>query len=272
MTQQVPTGIGTRPHSARLYDFFLGGKTNYAADRKVAVESLKQFPHAMVAARQNRAFMHRVVRHLARDHGMRQYLDIGTGIPTAPNLHQVAQAEQPGARVVYSDNDPLVLAHARALMNSTPEGATDYIEADVREPEAILEHARHTLDFSRPVALSVIALFHFLPDEDDPYGIIRHLMDALPSGSALALSHATEEFDPAGMRRIVATYHAGGVNLTLRSHKEVLTFFEGLDLVDPGLAATCDWRLDLDTDDVPQLPGMVSPAESCVWAGLAFKP
>ncbi|NSC24689.1 SAM-dependent methyltransferase [Streptomyces albus subsp. chlorinus] len=272
MSQQVPAGVGTRPHTARLYDFYLGGKTNYGPDRHVAVEGLKVFPNAMIAARQNRAFMHRAVRYLAREAGIRQFLDIGTGIPTAPNLHQVAQEEEPTARVVYSDNDPIVLAHARALMTSTPQGATDYVEADVRRPEVILERARETLDFSRPIGLTVIALFHFIADEDDPLGIVRHLLDALPSGSALALSHATEDFDPEGMRQIAERYRQANMHVRLRGHKEVLRFFDGVDLVEPGLAATCDWRLDLDTDDVPQLPGMVTPAEAGVWAGLGIKP
>ncbi|WP_369208848.1 SAM-dependent methyltransferase [Streptomyces sp. PU-14G] len=272
MSHQIPPGTATRPHTARLYDFYLGGKTNYSPDREVAVEGLKLFPNAMIAARQNRAFMHRVVRHLARERGIRQFLDIGTGIPTAPNLHQVAQQEQPTARVVYSDNDPIVLAHARALMTSTPEGATEYVEADVRKPEAILERARETLDFSEPVALTVIALFHFIEDTDEPHALVRRLLEEFPSGSALALSHATEDFDPEGMRLIADRYRQANMRVRLRGHQEVTGFFDGLELVEPGLTATCDWRLDLDTDDVPQLPGMVSPAEAGVWAGLGIKP
>ncbi|WP_326686463.1 MULTISPECIES: SAM-dependent methyltransferase [unclassified Streptomyces] len=265
----VPEGLGVRPHSARLYDYFLGGKTNYSVDRKLAGESLRAYPNAMVAARHNRAFMHRVVRHLGRDMGMRQFLDIGTGIPTSPNLHQIAQAEHVDARIVYSDNDPIVLAHARALMTGTPEGATDYIEADVREPDLILEHARKTLDFDQPIALSLIALLHFVPDSDSPDAIVERLLEELPSGSALALSHGTADLDP-DMQRLADSYVARGLVCRLRPREDVRRYFDGLTMVEPGLVASCDWRPELD--DGPQLPGMVESSEVGVWAGLGIKP
>ncbi|GAA2612825.1 SAM-dependent methyltransferase [Streptomyces axinellae] len=266
----VPEGLGIRPHTARLYDYFLGGKTNYGVDRKLAGESLRAYPNAMVAARQNRAFMHRAVRHLARELGIRQFLDIGTGIPTAPNLHQVAQQEHADARIVYSDNDPIVLAHARALMTGTVEGATDYIEADVRDPDLILEHAGKTLDFDQPIALSLIALLHFLPDSDAPGAIVTRLLEELPGGSALALSHATADLDP-DMQLLADAYAARGLEVRPRTHEESLRFFDGLTMVEPGLVASCDWRPELE-DDGPQLPGMVDRSEVGVWAGLAIKP
>lgn len=265
----APASPGLRPHTARLYDYFLGGKTNYGVDRKLAAEALSLYPNTMVAARHNRAFMHRVVRYLGREAGLCQFLDIGTGIPTEPNLHQVAQREHPEARVVYSDNDPIVLAHARALMTGSPEGATDYVEADVRDPELILEHAGRTLDFDRPVALSLIALMHFVGDADDPFGIVRRLVDALPSGSALALSHATLELDP-GLQKVADAYGRQGLEVRLRDHEQVLGFFSGLELVEPGLVATCDWRPELD--DSPQDADMVDRSEVGVWAALGIKP
>lgn len=260
-----------RPHTARMYDYFLGGMTNYQVDRDTAEAALQAYPNATVAARQNRAFMHRVVRYLGRERGIRQFLDIGTGVPTEPNLHQVAQAEHPESRVVYTDNDPIVLTYARALMTGTREGATDYVEADVREPRRILEHARMFLDFEQPVALSVIALFHFLEDKDDPFGLVKQLVEALPSGSSLALTHGTVDLDP-GMQALADAYNERGVTTRFRTHEEVLRFFDGLDLVDPGVVPTCDWRPEFAAEGMAQLPGMVDASEVGVWAGLGIKP
>lgn len=231
----------TRPHPARVYDFLLGGKDNYLVDQAVA----ERLPEAArVSCLLNRAFMRRAVAWVAGQ-GVDQFLDIGTGIPTSPNLHQVAQSVVPHARIVYTDNDPIVLRHAEALLTSSPEGGTTYVEADAREPGVILDHARAHLDFGRPVALSLIALLHFLPDEDDPYGVTRELVEALPSGSHLLLSHGTRDFLPPGTgARIHGTYSQGGMNLVARGRAEVLRFFDGLELLAPGLVTGPEWYRD----------------------------
>ncbi|MFD7093157.1 SAM-dependent methyltransferase [Streptomyces sp. NPDC056652] len=228
----------SKPHPARVYDYLLGGKDNYPVDREIG----QQLPEdSRRDSRLNRAFMHRAAAWVAQS-GIDQFLDIGTGIPTEPNLHQIVQKIAPASRVVYTDNDPIVLRHAEALLISTPEGATDYIEADVRRPHEILEHARGFLDFSRPVALSLIALMHFIPDEDDPYGIARTLVDALPSGSVFVFSQGTADFQPQNLvGKVTNTYGKGGIALRLRTHAEVLRFFDGLDLVDPGLVTAPKW-------------------------------
>ncbi|MFJ9030325.1 SAM-dependent methyltransferase [Streptomyces sp. NPDC102274] len=231
----------SKPHPARVYDYFLGGKDHYPVDREMAE---KLASGAQRGAQINREFMHRAVAWAARE-GIDQYLDIGTGIPTEPNLHQVVQGIVPASRIVYTDNDPIVLRHAEALLVSGPQGATDYLEADVRRPEEILEHARAFLDFSRPVALSLIALLHFVPDEDDPYGIARTLVDALPSGSVLIVSHGTADFlDPEQASKVTGTYRKGGISLCPRNRAEVERFFEGTDLLDPGLVRAPEWYRD----------------------------
>jgi hypothetical protein len=267
----VDDALGLKqPHSARMYDVFLGGLTNYKVDREAAAAALQVYPNAITAARHNRSFMRRVVRYLVRERGIRQFLDIGTGVPTQPNLHQVAQDEDPEARVVYADNDPIVLTYARALLTGTPEGTTDYVEADVRDPEKILQYAGRVLDFEQPVALSVIALFHFLDEADDPFGIARTLVKALPAGSALALSHGTCDLDP-NMQLIAEVYNERGVTTRLRTREEISHFFDGLEMIDPGLVATCDWRPELAAEGTAQLPGMVDASEVGVWAGLGIK-
>lgn len=226
----------SRPHPARVYDYLLGGKDHYPVDQELG----EQMPElAKVGVAQNRAFMHRSAAWAARA-GIDQFLDIGTGIPTRPNLHQIVQEVNPAARIVYTDNDPIVLRHAEALLVSAPEGATDYLEADVRDPEKILAHARTVLDFDRPVALSMIALMHFLAEKDDPYGIARTLVDALPPGSCLALSHFTVDFlvvDQEALDR----YRSSGITLQPRDRAEVARFFDGLDMVDPGLVPAPRW-------------------------------
>ncbi|WP_250301836.1 SAM-dependent methyltransferase [Streptomyces sp. A 4/2] len=230
----------SRPHPARVYDWLLGGKDNYPVDQQVG-ENLP--PEARGIAGRNRAFMQRAAAWLARS-GVDQFLDIGTGIPTAPNLHQIVQAITPAARVVYADNDPIVLRHAEALLVSSPEGATDYIHADVREPELILERARQLLDFDRPVALSLIALMHFLPDDQDPYGITRTLVDALPSGSYLVFSHGTADQHPELEAETETAYKSGSIALRMRTRAEVEPFFAGLELVEPGLVPAVEWHRD----------------------------
>ncbi|MET4921772.1 SAM-dependent methyltransferase [Streptomyces sp. PSRA5] len=253
---QVDTG---RPHPARVYDWLLGGKDNYAVDRAVG-ERLPDLGKR--SARQNRAFMHRASAWLA-GRGVDQYLDIGTGIPTAPNLHQIVQEINPKARVVYTDNDPIVLRHAEALLFSTAEGATDYIQADVREPEAILDHARGHLDFDRPVAVSLIALMHFIPDGDGPYEITRALLDALAPGSYLMLSHGTFDFHPELEAQITGTYGKGGIELSFRTRDEVARFFDGLDLVEPGLVTGPEWYKDTAAPE---------PEDNALYAGVARLP
>ncbi|OON74200.1 SAM-dependent methyltransferase [Streptomyces tsukubensis] len=239
MTPEMPKrSVDTsKPHPARVYDWLLCGKDNYPVDQEVA-EKLPA--EAKANAARNRAFMHRASAWLAHE-GVDQFLDIGTGIPTEPNLHQVVQAIRPAARIVYADNDPIVLRHAEALLVSHPEGVTDYIDADVRNPEEILEHAGAFLDFHRPVALSLIALMHFLPDDQDPYGITRKLVGALPSGSYLVLSHGTADQHPELERSTNSAYKNGAIDLRMRTRAEVEPFFEGLDLVEPGLVTAPEW-------------------------------
>ncbi|GHF56651.1 SAM-dependent methyltransferase [Streptomyces sp. NRRL_ISP-5395] len=234
--QRDPIDTG-KPHPARVYDWLLGGKDNYAVDQEVG-EKLPA--EARANAARNRAFMHRSAAWLARQ-GVDQFLDVGTGIPTAPNLHQIVQRITPTARIVYADNDPIVLRHAEALLVSSPEGATDYLHADVREPEAILELARKVLDFDRPIALSLIALMHFLRDEEDPYGITRTLVGALAPGSFLVLSHGTADQHPELREETEKAYRKGAIALRMRTRAEIEPFFEGLELVAPGLVPAAEW-------------------------------
>ncbi|MER7726374.1 SAM-dependent methyltransferase [Streptomyces sp. NPDC096323] len=236
-SQPQPPIDTSRPHPARVYDWFLGGRENYPADREFARTLPKE---TRGNAARNRAFMHRASAWLAR-RGIDQFLDIGTGIPTEPNLHQIVQAITPTARVVYADHDPIVLRHAEALLVSTPAGATDYLHADVREPEVILERARRQLDFERPIALSLIALMHFLPDDQHPYDITRTLVDALPNGSYLVLSHGTADQHPELRQDMEAAYKKGAIPLQIRTRAEVEPFFAGLELVEPGLVPATEW-------------------------------
>ncbi|MCS0605512.1 SAM-dependent methyltransferase [Streptomyces sp. LP11] len=227
-------------HPARVYDWLLGGKDNYPVDEAVG-ERLP--PEARDAARQNRAFMNRAVAWLAGQ-GVDQFLDIGTGIPTEPNLHQIVQRVVPTARVVYTDNDPIVLRHAEALLVGRPEGVTDYVEADVRDPAEIIRHAREILDFERPIALSLIALMHFIADDQNPHGLVRDLLAGLPSGSYLVLSHAASDIFPDLAEQVTAEYAKGGIRLGFRTRAGVLSFFEGLELVEPGLVTAPEWFKD----------------------------
>lgn len=238
----TPDGIDTStPHPARVYDYYLGGKDNYPVDQELA-ESLAT--GAQRGALINREFMHRAIAFLARA-GVEQYLDLGTGIPTEPNLHQIAQRTVPHARVLYVDNDPIVLRHAEALLVGTPEGATDFLQADAREPGVILDHAAKVLDLSRPVGLSLVALLHFVRDEEDPWALVRELTSALAPGSYLVLSHGTADFlPPEQAERVTGTYRRGGIALCPRGHAEVLRFFDGLTLEPPGLVRAPDWYRD----------------------------
>ncbi|WP_265736795.1 SAM-dependent methyltransferase [Actinacidiphila yeochonensis] len=235
-----------RPHSGRMYDYYLGGRTNYAVDREAAETVMRRFPAIRVTARVNRAFTHRAARFLARDRGLRQFLDIGTGIPTAPNLHEVVQAEVPEARVAYADNDPIVLVYADSLLGSTPEGRTGYVEADLTEPAGLLAAvaAGGCLDLSEPVALSLNAVLPFVPDDKEPYAVVATLMDRLAPGSYLTLSHATGDFAPEVWAEVVGVYAQGGTPAQVRSHAEVERFFSGLVLEDPGVVLAHRWRPD----------------------------
>jgi S-adenosyl methyltransferase len=233
------------PSVARIYDYLLGGKDNYASDRQAARTILEIEPDSAGVARQNRAFLGRVVRYLAARKGIRQFLDIGSGMPTAGNVHEVAQSHAPESRVVYVDNDKTVLAHARALLESTPEGKCGYVESDLRDTGNILSQAAETLDFSKPVAVLFIAILHFVRDQDDPWGIAGRFTDAVPPGSYLAVSHATPESfaDPASKERLDKVYAgtaSGGV--TPRPKAEIERFFSGLEMTDPGLVNITAWR------------------------------
>lgn len=232
-----------RPHSARMYDYYLGGKDNYLADRQAAGQVVGVWPGILVACRSNRLFMHRSTHFLA-ERGVRQYLDIGTGIPTSPNLHEVAQSIVPDARVVYTDNDPIVLTHAQALMAGRPEGRTAYIDADVTDPESILgsPELTRTLDLSEPVALSLNALLHFVPDDRNPRSIVERLLSALAPGSYLCLSHVTPDFDSEATSRAVEIYRSGGIAAQVRSLPEILEFFDGLHMLEPGVVPAHRWR------------------------------
>jgi hypothetical protein len=250
-------------HPARIYDYYLGGNDHYEVDRLAGEQAETALPSVRIAARNNRLFMRRSARWLA-EAGIRQFLDLGSGIPTRPNLHQVVQEVAPDSRVVYVDNDPLVRQHAEAMLN---DGRTAFIEADVRSPETITESRLfgETLDLDKPVALILNAMLQFVLDEQRPYEIVRGLVDALPSGSYLVLSHTTGDFDPEKMRRIVEVYRTSGIPAQLRSRAEVARFFEGLTLIEPGIVATHRWRPEGDPLEE------ATDADVAFWAGVAIK-
>ena len=255
-------------HSARIYDYILGGKDNYPADREAGDAMCREWPALPVHMRANRDFMIRAVRFLAEEAGIRQFLDIGTGIPTSPNIHEIAQSAAPASRVVYVDNDPLVLELSRGLLNSTPDGRTAYIEADMRDPAAVLNAPafRETLDLDEPVALTVIAIVHFLLDEHDAVGIVRRLLDPLPPGSHLAMSIGTAEFAPDEVGRVAREYAARGMPMRLRTLTEAEEFFTGLDLVEPGIVPVHKWRPDGTGDEV------IRDEDIAMYGAVARKP
>ncbi|WP_263247525.1 SAM-dependent methyltransferase [Saccharopolyspora rosea] len=237
-----------RAHGARIYDYILGGKDNYAVDRAAAEATKQVWPALPVHMRANREFMHRAARFLATECGIDQFLDIGTGIPTSPNLHEVVQAVRPEARVVYTDNDPIVLAHARALMTSTEQGRTGYVQADLRDPDTILSSPqfREILRLDRPIGLMLIAVVHFIEDDDEALDVVRRIVDVLPAGSYLAATVATDDFAPDQLAQVRRTYHEHGETLRWRDRAQTERFFEGLDLLDPGIVQMHKWRPDSD--------------------------
>jgi hypothetical protein len=270
-------GIGSKPgaprtaldtsvaHPARVYDYWLGGKDNFEVDREAARQAIDAFPGLVEGIRANRAFLGRAVRYLAGEAMIRQFLDIGTGLPTADNIHEVAQAVAPECRVVYTDNDPIVLTHARALLTSTG-GVTAYVDADLRDTGKILKSAARTLDFEQPVAVILLAILQLIPDADDPHAIVARLMDAVPSGSYLVISHPTGEIDTeaiteAARRLNERSYPA---RMTLRTHAEISRFFDGLKMVEPGLVPVNRWRPA--PDDIEQ------PRNRPNYCGVARKP
>jgi SAM-dependent methyltransferase len=260
----APARIDTgRPHPARVYDWWLGGKDNYPVDEELGRKILAADPTVRRGAHANRRFMHRATRTLA-EAGVTQFLDIGTGIPTEPNLHQVAQAVAPEARVVYADNDPIVLRHAEALLHGTAEGSTDYIHADVRDPDTILTRAAESLDLGRPVTLSLVALTHYLDDE--VYGLLRRYADALAPGSHLVLSQVTPDLNPEAVEQAADLFRHSGTPFFPRSLTEFSRFFAGLELLGPGLIPVSGWRPDPE-DVAVQAEGIVP-----VYAGVARKP
>jgi len=231
------------PHPARVYNFWLGGKDHYEADRKTAGDVIRCRPQVVAGALANRHFMARAVRYLARERGIQQYLDIGTGLPAPDNPHEIAQGLIPQARIAYADNDPLVLAHARALLTSAPEGSCDYIDADLHDTTTIAREAARTLDFSQPAALLLLAVLHFIPDTDDPARIVATLAGALAPGSLVVISHLTADFAPEAVTAGVDAYNTlVPASIVPRSHAQVTDLFGGLPLVPPGVVPITEWR------------------------------
>jgi hypothetical protein len=253
----------TIAHPARVYDYLLGGKDNYEADRETAEQAIAAAPNILEGVRANRAFLRRAVQYLVGEAGIRQFLDVGTGLPTADHTHEVAQAIAPESRIVYVDNDPIVLAHARALLDSSPEGATDYIDADARDTDTILREAARTLDFSQPVAVMALLVLQYIPDSDGPRQVVSRLMDAVPSGSYLTISDTTRDIDASRVAGAASRLNAGmgPTRLTLRTRAEIAGFFDGLDLVDPGLVPLPQWR---------SLASLATPIPA--YAGIGRKP
>jgi len=251
-------------HVARVYNYWLGGNDYFAADRAAGEQAIKAFPNIVLSARANRAFLARAVRFLATEAGIRQFLDIGTGIPSANNTHEVAQKVAPDSRIVYVDNDPIVLTHARTLLTSDPAGGTEYIDADLREPQQILAGAARLLDYGRPVAVMLMAILQHLDDADDPLKVVAALMGAMPPGSYLALSHPAKDIDAEAMAKMADSLNQMmAEKVTFRDRSAVARFFDGLELVEPGMVQASKWRPANEAE-------AASPA--ALWAGVARKP
>ncbi|MGW4249228.1 SAM-dependent methyltransferase [Nocardia sp. NPDC004722] len=266
----LPTEIDTTvPHEARVYDYWLGGKDNYPADRALGDTIAEHVPTIKTMAQANRAFLARAVRYLVAETGTTQFLDIGTGIPTAGNTHEVAQQLAPAARIAYVDKDPIVLAHARALMDSAPEGRTRFIHADLHDPRSILDHpaVAETLDLSQPVAIMLVAIMMYFRDSDNPREIIHTLLDRVAPGSYLVITHPTADFNPDAMAGVVAAAETSGIAFHPRGKSETAALFDGTTLVDPGIVPVAAWRPHL-TDR----PTAVDDADSAwYWAGIGRK-
>jgi S-adenosyl methyltransferase len=250
-------------HIARVYNYWLGGKDNFAADRAAAEQAMAAYPDIVLSARANRAFLRRAVHFLAGEAGIRQFLDIGTGIPSANNTHEVAQAVAPESRIVYVDNDPVVLAHARALLTSSARGATDYLDADLRSADRILAGAARTLDFTQPVAIMLMAILQHLSEDDDPAAVVARLLAAVPAGSYLVLSHPAKDIETEKMAAMAERLNQMmAEKVTFRTEAQVAVFFTGLTLVEPGMVNAPRWR-----------PGSEEEASSpaALWSGVARK-
>ena len=260
----MPLSIDTSvAHVARVYDYWLGGKDNFAADRAAGEQAIQAYPDIVYSVRANRAFLARTVRYLAGEAGIRQFLDIGTGIPTANNTHEVAQAVAPGCDVVYVDNDPVVLAHARALLVSGEPGHTSYIDADLRDAGRILAEATRTLNFSQPTAIMLMAILQHIDDADDPYGIVARLVEAVPSGSYLVISHPAADIESKAMAEMAVRLNKlMAEKVTFRTQAQVARFFDGLELVEPGMVRVQQWRPNTEKE-------AKSPA--ALWGGMGRK-
>ncbi|MGD0699722.1 MAG: SAM-dependent methyltransferase [Trebonia sp.] len=260
---RLDTGV---PQVARVYDYWLSGKDNFRADRVAGEEAIKAFPGIRLSAQANRAFLRRTVRYLTGSEGIRQFLDIGTGLPAASNTHEVSQSVAPESNVVYVDNDPLVLAHARALLTSRPEGHTAYLDADLREPGTILDQAAGILDFTRPVAIMLLAILHYIPDLEDARRTVTRLIEAVPPGSFLVISHAATDLlpdDTAAFEKALNAHLPPDHHHVARSHGMVSSFFDSVELVEPGLVRVSDWRPDSDEE---------AATPTILWGGVARKP
>ncbi|WKE73344.1 SAM-dependent methyltransferase [Streptomyces sp. WP-1] len=254
----------SQPHTARIWNYWLGGKDNYEVDRAAGDQIRQLHPGIGEYARADRLFLGRAVRHLVEEAGIRQFLDVGTGLPTADNTHEVAQRIAPESRIVYVDNDPLVLAHARALLTSTPEGRTDYLDEDLRNVDAILEHASKTLDFSEPVALILLGVVIFIGADDEAYELVRAFMDRLPAGSHLVLSHTVTHPSMPDVDEAVKFWNEHGTpKLTQRAPADVARFFDGLQLLEPGVVSCSRWR--------PEHDNGAEPEEVAMFGGVARK-
>jgi S-adenosyl methyltransferase len=259
---ELPRIDTTVAHIARVYDFWLGGKDNFAVDREVGKKVLEIHPETVLSVRANRAFLARSVRYLA-EQGIRQFLDVGTGLPSGNNTHEVAQTVAPESRVAYVDNDPIVLAHARALLTSSPQGETGYLDADIRDPEGIVAAAAELLDFSRPVGVMLVAVLHMLTDDDGPGEIVDRFMAEVPPGSFLVISHLASDVQRDTMEEMGRRLNSSMTQqFTMRTRAEVTAFFHGLNLVDPAVVLTHEWR-PVSPDD-GKIPGVL-------WAGVARK-
>ncbi|MGH3932697.1 MAG: SAM-dependent methyltransferase [Pseudonocardiaceae bacterium] len=264
-SQEQPPGIDTSvAHTARVWNYWLGGKDNYPVDREVGEQVRATLPDIVHAARAQRFFLSRAVRYLTDQAGNRQFLDIGTGLPTANNTHEVAQAIAPECRIVYVDNDPLIMAHARALLTSTPQGVTDYIHADLRDPDTILSEAAQVLDFTRPIALMLLGIMEHILDNEEAYMIVHRLLDALPSGSHLVLCDPTTEVHPEVMLEAIRQWNESATPMIkARSRRELIRFFNGLELLEPGVVSCSLWR--------PEPSQFGTPTEVFNFAGVGRK-